>query len=201
MVKKKSHRTLFIYMNEHLIGKLEKSASGAHYFKYHQTWLDTPNARPISLSLPLMGEQFSGEVVYNFFDNLLPDNPQIRMRIQAHFHALTDQPFDLLASIGKDCVGAIQVIEDENIQITDSMSFQPLNESDIASILRNIQNHPLGMLEDNNDFRISIAGAQEKSALLFWEGKWNRPLGITPTTHIFKLPIGYIPKILGNGRF
>ena len=46
-----------------------------------------------------------------FFDNLLPDNSQIRARIQAKFNITTNQPFDLLASIGKDCVGAIQLVE------------------------------------------------------------------------------------------
>jgi serine/threonine-protein kinase HipA len=50
---------------------------------------------------------------------------------------------------------------------------------------------PLGMGEDS-EFRISIAGAQEKTALLRLDGEWRRPLGVTPTTHIFKLPIGRI---------
>jgi serine/threonine-protein kinase HipA len=44
--------------------------------------------------------------------------------------------------------------------------------------------------------RISLAGAQEKTALLWHEGKWCRPLGATPTTHIFKLPLG----LVGNMR-
>jgi serine/threonine-protein kinase HipA len=48
------------------------------------------------------------------------------------------------------------------------------------------------MSDKSDEFRISIAGAQEKTAFLYWKGKWNRPLGTTPTTHIFKLPIGYI---------
>lgn len=48
------------------------------------------------------------------------------------------------------------------------------------------------MSEETNDFRISLAGAQEKSAFLYYEKKWCRPLGPTPTTHIFKLPIGII---------
>ena len=52
-------------------------------------------ARPISLSLPLINHLFEGDVVYNFFDNLLPDNPQIRARIQTKFHVATNQPFDL----------------------------------------------------------------------------------------------------------
>lgn len=42
----------------------------------------------------------------------------------------------------------------------------------------------------DESFRLSIAGAQEKTALLQVSGQWCRPLGATPTTHILKPPIG-----------
>ena len=52
---------------------------------------------------------------------------------------------------------------------------------------------PFGQLApDDGDFRISIAGAQEKTALTWHQGQWCRPLGATPTTHIFKLPLGLV---------
>ncbi|WP_353057843.1 HipA domain-containing protein [Vibrio sp. TMPB1044] len=44
------------------------------------------------------------------------------------------------------------------------------------------------------DFRISVAGAQEKTALLFVDGQWCIPKGNTPKTHIIKLPIGEIQQ-------
>lgn len=43
--------------------------------------------------------------------------------------------------------------------------------------------------QDFNNFRISVAGDQEKTAFL-WSDGWNIPLVTTPITHIFKLPIG-----------
>ena len=124
-MKVRSH-ILNIFMNGILVGKLEKIASGGLTFEYDKDWLNTPGTRPLSLSLPLTFQKFSGDIVYHFFDNLLPDNPQVRTRIQRCFQAATDQPFDLLASIGKDCVGAIQLLnvdvdvsEDSNL-IADS---------------------------------------------------------------------------------
>ncbi|XKG35844.1 HipA domain-containing protein [Idiomarina loihiensis] len=48
------------------------------------------------------------------------------------------------------------------------------------------------MLRELDDFRISIAGAQEKTALLKIDGAWCIPNGNTPTTHIIKLPSGKI---------
>jgi serine/threonine-protein kinase HipA len=44
--------------------------------------------------------------------------------------------------------------------------------------------------EHEGDFRISLAGAQEKTALLWHNNQWNVPFEATPTTHIFKLPLG-----------
>lgn len=192
MVKKNENNFLHVLMNGYLVGKLEKMRQGGLKFTYHDDWLNQPGARPVSLSLPLIDQTYSGDVVYNFFDNLLPDNPQIRARIQARFQISTSQPFDLLTSIGKDCVGAIQLIAGQKEAFKKTIKFKPLTEQKIASILRNYQINPLGMSSEEEDFRISIAGAQEKTAFLFHQNQWCEPLEETPTTHIFKLPIGYL---------
>jgi serine/threonine-protein kinase HipA len=70
---------------------------------------------------------------------------------------------------------------------------EQLDAAGVASILRGI---PTAAGDDAGDFRISLAGAQEKTALLRHAGAWHRPLGTTPTTHIFKLPLGHV----GNMR-
>jgi serine/threonine-protein kinase HipA len=73
-----------------------------------------------------------------------------------------------------------------------------LKAGDVAAILRAVPTAagPLGdQSDENEDFRISIAGAQEKTALLRIGNKWHRPVGATPTTHILKLPLG----IVGGG--
>ena len=53
----------------------------------------------------------------------------------------------------------------------------------------------LGMEIDDDDFRISIAGAQEKTALLKIDKQWTKPIGATPTSHIMKLPMGELPQV------
>ena len=49
-----------------------------------------------------------------------------------------------------------------------------------------------GRSTPDDELRISLAGAQEKTALLWHEGQWLRPIGETPTTHILKLPLGLV---------
>ena len=48
-------------------------------------------------------------------------------------------------------------------------------------------------MDEDDEFRISIAGAQDKTAFLFWNDRWHIPHGTTATTHIMKPQIGKIP--------
>ena len=185
------NRTLNLLMNGILVGTLTKHNTGMLSFRYTPSWLKTPGARPLSLSLPLIDQEYHGDVVHNFFDNLLPDNPEIRSRIQAKFHISTNQAFDLLAHIGQDCVGAIQMAEGTPL-FHKQIDAEHVTKKTIARVLKNFKTAPLGMVSSEQDFRISIAGAQEKSAFLYYQKAWYRPSGATPTTHIFKLPIGFI---------
>ncbi|MFL0808088.1 MAG: type II toxin-antitoxin system HipA family toxin [Oceanobacter sp.] len=183
---------LIVAMNGIEVGHLSLQKSGAMSFQYQQGWLDRPGARAISLSLPLRKEAFEGEQVFNFFDNLLPDSDAIRARMQARFSISSRHPFNLLSAVGRDCIGAIQLYAEDELQgNVHQVTSEALTESDIAMLLRGYQDAPLGM-EEGTDFRISLAGAQEKTALLWHEDKWQRPSGCTPTSHIFKLPIGFL---------
>ena len=184
--------SLHVFMNGLLVGKLNKGKAGELSFQYADSWLQKPNVRPISLSLALTAKPFTEDLVYNFFDNLLPDNSNIRVRIQKRFQTSTAEPFDLLQKIGRDCVGAIQLSESATPPDFRHIDAKPLSNKKIADLLLNYQNAPLGMEKDLAEFRISIAGAQEKTALLKLDKRWCIPLGATPTSHIFKLPIGQV---------
>lgn len=105
---------LVTWMNNQRVGELTKLANGAHTFKYAPEWLASRYARPLSLSLPLQRGNITSDAVFNFFDNLLPDSPIVRDRIVKRYHAKSRQPFDLLSEIGRDSVGAVTLIpEDE----------------------------------------------------------------------------------------
>ena len=97
----------------------------------------------------------------------------------------------MLTHIGIDYVGAIQLLSDRAGVDVKKIESTSLTEQEIADSLRNYKTLPLGMSKEQ-DFRISIAGAQEKTTFLWQDGHWCRPINATPTTHIFKLPIGMI---------
>lgn len=184
--------TLHLFMNREYVGRLIYEKTGIMSLQYDKSWLHNPNARPISLSLPLREKKYSGQSVYNYFDNLLPDSNQIRARIQAKFQFKNSDPFTFLKKIGADCIGAIQLTNEKKITNIKNINSNPISGKEISKILKEYKNYPLGMKGETDDFRISLAGVQEKTAFTLINNKWHRPIGATPTTHIFKRPIGII---------
>ncbi|KRB93500.1 type II toxin-antitoxin system HipA family toxin [Noviherbaspirillum sp. Root189] len=201
---RRSHaQRLTLWLNGNPAGYWD-ALPGRNSMTYFDEWLADDQGRPLSLSLPFKpdNEPYRGAVVQNYFDNLLPDSEAIRRRIAQHFRTDGIEPYQLLAAIGRDCVGAIQLLPGDE-QPTDLFSIrgEPLNESKVATLLRNtISDRPLGQREDDVDLRLSIAGAQEKSALLWYQDQWYRPLGSTPTTHILKLPLGLVGAMQADMR-
>lgn len=204
MGRRKTHIPLKIYLNNNLVGKLEKEPSGAIFFVYDDKWLNREKPFAISHSLPLTTKTFKGEIVSAVFENLLPDNNNIRRRVAEKTGAAGIDAYSLLETIGRDCVGALQFMP-EGVEINNipkikgeipEIKGEIISDAEIEKLLNNLQSSPLGINNDD-EFRISVAGAQEKTALLFHKGKWFKPKGTTPTTHILKPQIGTIPTSTG----
>jgi serine/threonine-protein kinase HipA len=180
-----------VLLNGRLVGALRLAGSGAISFTYDAEWLAWEHAMPISHSLPLREVGHQGGPVIAYLENLLPDTQAIRERVAARVRAGGTAAWPRLEQIGRACVGALQFVSGD-ISEMGALEGEPVTEAQIADMLRNLASAPLGLKEDDN-FRISIAGAQEKTALLRHEGEWIRPSGMTPTTHIFKTQLGVLP--------
>lgn len=191
---RRSHsRSLGIWANGLRVGLWRIPTSGSMELTYDASWIASGQARPLSLSLPinLDGQPIKGDRVGSFFDNLLPDSDAIRQRIRSRFHTRSSEAFDLLEAIGRDCVGAVQLLpEGTTPEDVSEISVTPLSDAAIEKLLRATVSP--GRADEEDDFRISIAGAQEKSALTWHDGRWCKPHGATPTTHILKLPLGLV---------
>jgi len=187
--------SLVIWMNGVRVGRWTQNR-GTHLLQYDSAWVESPAGRALSLSLPFTPANavHRGAVVANFFDNLLPDSDTIRSRIRSKFATRSTEAFDLLSAIGRDCVGAVQLLpEDQEPAGFDRIEAEPLTDAGVEqAIAASLSGARVFGQEEAADFRISLAGAQEKIALLFHRGKWCRPIGATPTTHILKLPLGLI---------
>jgi serine/threonine-protein kinase HipA len=193
MARARGHAPLNVLMNGRLVGQLRRDSRGAIDFRYDPSWLAWDSTLPVSLSLPLREDRFVGEPVVAVFENLLPDSEAIRRRVAERSGADGTDPYSLLATIGRDCVGALQFIPaDRPIETAGGIGGRRLSDREIGAMLKNLGRNPLGITDE--DFRISLAGVQEKTALLYWRGRWHSPRGTTPTTHILKPQIGALPN-------
>jgi serine/threonine-protein kinase HipA len=201
---------LDIWMNGLFVGTWERPKGAADRLTYDTGWIASAEGRPLSLSLPFgrsrgrsdEKQTLRGDKVAAYFENLIPDNERILQRLRDRYGARSTAAFDLLAAIGRDCVGAIQLLpagtapgDIRRIEAT------ALDEAGVANVLRNTTafRHPNETF-DGDAFRLSIAGAQEKTALLRHRGHWCIPHGATPSTHIFKLPLGLVGNVQADMR-
>jgi serine/threonine-protein kinase HipA len=203
MARLAKKQRLYVSMNGEHVGYWDSSSNRPQEFTYAASWTASKGARPISLSLPISAPEarYSGPVVERFFENLLPDSKAIRLRVRQHVGATSDRAFDLLAKIGRDCVGALQITtEATSNEATRQIDATPITDAAIEELLLKTSGSTiLGRPEEDEDFRISLAGAQEKTALLRLGNRWMRPHGATPSTHILKLPIGQLPQGIDLG--
>src|SRR5690606_23037601 len=149
-----------------LVGHWPARPREPQQFTYADDCLHSTLARPISHSMPLgpPGTVYRGPTVEHYFDNLLPDNRDIRERLRQRFGARSSRAFDLLAELGRDCIGAIQLTtQDAPRPDVRRIDGEALDEAGIERVLDSaLAGNAVGRQEEE-DLRISLAGAQEKT--------------------------------------
>ena len=196
---RKSHsRSLAVWINGQRVATWRMPDRGAVELQYEGQWQDAPQGRPLCLSLPFQPGNLAlrGDVVTHCFDNLLPDSEPIRRRLAQRYRSASTGAFDMLQQLGRDCVGAVQLLnEGEQPEGYDRIEGEALSEVQVERRLQRVVTPP-GLMQrqedEEADLRLSIAGAQEKTALLWHQNQWVLLRGATPTTHIFKLPLGRV---------
>jgi serine/threonine-protein kinase HipA len=187
-------RSLGVWTNGHRVGRWSVGSQGGHSLAYERAWVESSQGRPLSLSLPFTagGKPLRGARVQWYFEHLLPTAPLARQRLQALCGVASPAAFDLLAALGRDCAGAVQLLPDEadpgDAQRVDGA---PLDESDMPRLLDALAAEPGTRPEAGVRVpAVALAGTQAKTALLWHQGRWCLPLGATPSTHILQLPLG-----------
>lgn len=134
MARAKDYQPLDIYLNNRQVGQLRKATSGEVAFQYHDAWLALDKALPVSLSLPLREARYVGAPVLAVFDNLLPDNIDIRKHISARMGVGKTDAYSLLSAVGRDCIGALQFLpEGDEPQSLGTIDGKQLDDSEIAA--------------------------------------------------------------------
>jgi len=132
--------SLAVWMNGERVGEWTTLRTGTPVFRYDASWVESPSARALSLSVPITADrEVRGEAVDYYFDNLLPDSSEIRRRIRTRFQTRSTDPFDLLSAIGRDCVGAVQLLPpDQTPAGWNRIAAEPLTDAGVEAKLREV---------------------------------------------------------------
>lgn len=182
-------RRLIALLDGREIGEVRRDARNRLFFHYDPGWRAAQDALPLSVSLPLSGNEPAGPAIETFIWGLLPDNEFVLERWAKSFHVSARNPFALIANVGEDCAGGIQFVRPEKLRSFmsgRSSRVEWLTDGDVADRLRALRRDQAAWRMPRDTGQFSLAGAQAKTALLLQRGRWGVPSGRVPTTHILK---------------
>ncbi|QDD63555.1 type II toxin-antitoxin system HipA family toxin [Herbaspirillum seropedicae] len=178
------NRELDVYLDERLIGKLFEN-SGVWSFQYDQDWLRTGHELSPGLPLTTSLHEDGGTVrpVQWFFDNLLPEEAA-RLELLAFMRKDTAQVVDawsMLEHFGAESAGAITLLRPGST--TPASTLLPLSATELEARIRAMPRRPLSATSPK---KMSLAGAQQKMAIVVQDGQLFEPTGNQASTHILK---------------
>ncbi len=190
--------SLQVRWEDRVIGALQRidERSRDYAFAY------SPEAdRPISLSLPLRDDPFTPAESRPFFEALLPEGT-VREQIARELRVATGDSFGLLAELGRDCAGALQIIAGDRMAAAPSVG--RLTDRQLDTLIAELPHRPLGIASADSHLRLSLAGVQRKAVLVRdAAGSFGLPLDGMPSSHILKPepPNGEYPGLTSNECF
>lgn len=100
-----------VYFREIFAGMIEESEEG-YFFKYDNAYLQSKESLPVSLTLPLTEKTYKSNILFPFFDGLIPEGWLLDL---ASYNWKIDQAdrMSLLLLCCRDCIGAVSIIPDE----------------------------------------------------------------------------------------
>ncbi len=165
-----------------LTGHITGSSFNDAVFSYDESYIFSPIARAISLSLPLSKKEFDAEATKTFFDGLLPEG-FTRQCVADSIHTSSDDYISILRELGSECLGAIRIIDEDNPAV--KTGYTPLTVKEIKELAKEGAGKSAEIVVKSH---LSLTGASGKVGLYYDDAsrKWYKPHGYAPSTHIVK---------------
>ncbi|QTX05603.1 type II toxin-antitoxin system HipA family toxin [Agromyces archimandritae] len=189
---------LTAYLNGHRAGWFELPNGGEITLEYDRAWQAGAGRLELSWSMPKSRRRHGGGAPGNYLWNLLPDNSDVLERWSRRFGVSSRQPMGLLANVGLDAAGAVQLLDSDEYdrpELTEDGGIEPISDEQIGVHLRELRRDPTAWVAPGQDAGyFSLAGAQSKFTLVRTHTGWGIATGRTASTHIVK------PGITGLAR-
>lgn len=184
-------KRLGVWHDDILVAELEAKRPWDLRCRYSAAAIEAGDAnRPLlSCSLPVTRQK-------------VPATPWVRGLLPEGVHLLavattagvpTNYYADLLARYGRDIAGAFTISVDE--PDVRRWAVEPYDDEQLAAELRLVAESPGFAIRDDSE--LSIAGLQNKLLVCaLGDGRWGRPVGGQPSSHIMKLDDGRFERLL-----
>jgi serine/threonine-protein kinase HipA len=204
--------TLAVYLAGKMLGELERRGPARYRFAYSGQALEKYPEGDIALSasLPVGRDPFAPARAAPFFEGLLPEGA-VRASIAHSFRLSEQDGFGLLAQLGADCAGAVELLRPDAHPGTRVGWLRSLKSSELVRLVEDLPTHPLGIDSSSDGVRLSLGGVQHKLVLAdsntigFAGGEiftpFSQPLDGAPSTCLLKPELGQYEDIVANEAF
>ena len=97
-----------VYVNDKLAGIITEDETG-YSFIYTQEYLASNRPTPVSLTLPLRTEEYRSNVLFSFFDGLIPEGWMLNIA-ERNWKINRRDRMGLLLSCCRDCIGDVSIV-------------------------------------------------------------------------------------------
>lgn len=97
-----------VFLKKSLTGTLVEDEEG-FTFQYDNQYLKQKDAKPVSLTLPLTEKPYHSNILFPFFDGLIPEGWLLDIAERSWKINQRDR-MSLLMACCKDCIGAVSII-------------------------------------------------------------------------------------------
>jgi serine/threonine-protein kinase HipA len=104
-------RTAKVYVHDQFAGLLSEDDQG-YTFEYDADYLENGLAQAVSLTLPITTRRYQSNVMFAFFDGLIPEGWLLKVA-QKNWKLNERDRMGLLMVCCRDCIGAVSIIGDE----------------------------------------------------------------------------------------
>lgn len=101
------YRKGYVYVQDDFAGTIEETEIG-YRFTYDMNYLKKISSKAISLTMPLREEPYDSNVLFPFFDGLIPEGWLLNVVVKNWKLQYKDR-FGLLLVACKDCIGDVSI--------------------------------------------------------------------------------------------
>jgi serine/threonine-protein kinase HipA len=102
------NRKAEVWMHDLYAGELAETDSG-YCFQYDAIYLNTINAKQLSFSFPMQQAEFLSNVLFPFFDGLIPEGWLLNI-VEKNWKLNQKDRMGILLACCKNCIGAVSIV-------------------------------------------------------------------------------------------